>query len=1072
MSKFAVLRPVTVMMMSLALIVLGFISLSKIKLRLLPALNVPFVSISTKFAGATPFEVEEKVTNPIEQAMSTVPGLYSLQSESRSGLSIINLKFKNTDNMLKLLGDLRDRVSGIYFEKGIGRPKIAQAHANSSPVFKVAVAPSKDGAANLIQLANHLEGTLVKRFDDVDYVAIVDVLGKPTKQINLNIDPILLSAYNLSIETISGIIAKKNKILSAGQIVINESKLGIRVINQLNSVEDIMNLFIPIGKNKLIQLKEIAQIESILKSPEITSSLNGKDTLIIEVYKSANGNTVKITEELQKIFNEFNENGPMQGTVLLNQGTAIADSIDNVVGAVLNGGLLAAVILFLFLGSITPTLIVSVAIPMSVIITLILMYFTKVTFNLMSLGGLALGIGMLVDNAIVVLENINQMRSKMQDQYQAIIWGTKKVTSAIIASTLTTVAVFAPLVFVEGMIGQLFRDISLTVIYSLTASLFVALILIPCLSRLGIKAEGSKSTLFINDLFDAIESSFEFHSKRRNFLLKLIKPINLVFHYVKNSFSIVMLILASIFKLSGFAIKNSVKGVLNILNYVAFPVIAVLDLIISNLKKMYSSYLLWSLNRAKIPLALCLVTFILSCSGFLKLGAEFFPNEGLNRLSYHLRFKAGQLGHLNTKQLKQLEKEVLLIEGVAFTSATIGRKSDNLAELLVSIKEGESSVKVDSGVKSVLKKIPELSFSAIKESLVPAEKPIQIEIYSNDLKDLEKSQNKIISLISGVRGIKDVEGSIKDKVDEIRIVFDSNQINHLGIDPSFYSEQIKSLLNPKKITEIKDKGVLTPVLIAGTKSYFSSPEALRQFAVKKEGHPITLGQVSYLKKTDTIDHIRHNDGGRVALVSADIEGISLGEASEKIKLSLSDKLGSSVKWKLSGQDLERKKSEKSMVFAILFSIFLIYILLASQFENLKQPIIILIAVPLCLVGVYLILYIGNHTVSPLVLVGFVILSGISVNTSIVLVDTINQLKHGNMDLSDAIIFGSGTRLKPILMTSLTTIIGLIPMAIGSGSGSSMGQSLALTVIGGLISSTILTLLIVPLIYQLFAKKAV
>ncbi|MFK7825736.1 MAG: efflux RND transporter permease subunit [Oligoflexales bacterium] len=426
MSKFAVLRPVTVMMMSLALIVLGFISLSKIKLRLLPALNVPFVSITTKFSGATPFEVEEKVTNPIEQAMSTVPGLYSLQSESRTGISIINLKFKNADNMLKLLSELRDRVNGIFFEKGVGRAKIAQAHGNSSPVFKVAIAPTSDNPSSLIQLANYLKGTLTKKFDDVDNVAIVGILGTPSKQINLRIDPIFLSAYNLSIDKISTIIAKKNKILSAGQIVINESKLGIRVINQLETVEDIMNLFIPITKNKFIQLKEIAVVESILKSPEINTSLNGRNTLIVEVYKSANGNTVQITEELDKIFTDFKQNNPMESTVLLNQGTAIAESIDNVVNAVLNGGILAAVILFLFLGSLTPTLIVSVAIPMSVIITLILMYFTKVTFNLMSLGGLALGIGMLVDNAIVVLENINQMRSKMQDQYQAIIWVLKK----------------------------------------------------------------------------------------------------------------------------------------------------------------------------------------------------------------------------------------------------------------------------------------------------------------------------------------------------------------------------------------------------------------------------------------------------------------------------------------------------------------------------------------------------------------------------------------------------------------------------------------------------------------------
>ena len=1072
MSKFAVLRPVTVMMMSLALIVLGFISLSKIKLRLLPALNVPFVTITTKFTGATPFEVEEKVTNPIEQAMSTVPGLYSMQSESRTGLSIINLKFKNIDNMLKLLSELRDRVNSIYFEKGVGRPKITRAHTKSSPVFKVAIAPNNDNESDLVRLGNYLEGTLVKKFDGVDNVAIVDILGKPSKQINLRINPTLLSAYNLSIDKISAIIAKKNKILSAGQIEINESRLGIRVINQLKSANDIMNLFIPIDKKKFIQLKEISKIESILKSPDISTSLNGGKTLIVEVYKSANGNTVKITDELEKIFNDFRDNNSMTSTVLLNQGTAIADSIDNVVNAVLNGGVLAAVILFLFLGSLTPTLIVSVAIPMSVIITLILMYFTKVTFNLMSLGGLALGIGMLVDNAIVVLENINQMRSKMQDQYQAIIWGTKKVTSAIIASTLTTVAVFAPLVFVEGMIGQLFRDISLTVIYSLSASLFVALILIPCLSRLGIKNEKSKKTSLIGDLAHLIENLFDYHKGRSTLLHILLKPFILVFSYLKQGINVLFFLSSAVLRFFSKIFAFSIKFLLKTFEYFSGPIITFLDLVISKMKKAYSNYLLWSLKRAKIPLLLCFTFFIMSLIGFSRLGAEFFPNEGLNRLSYSLRFKAGQLKSLSFEQLNTIENKVLDIGGVAFTSATIGKKADNIGELLVSLSKGENSVAIDKKVKTILKDIPELSFTVIKESLVSSEKPVQIEIYDQDLNKLEQNQKEIVSVISNIPGIKDIEGSIKDKVDEIRIIFDSNQINYLGIDPSFYSNQIKSIINPSKVTEINEVDSLTPVLISGTKNFFNSPEALRQFAVTKEGHPITLGQVSNLTKTNSIDHIRHNDGVRVAIVSADISDRSLKEVSDQIKTSIEQNLGKEVKWKLVGQDLERKKSEESMLMAILFSIFLIYILLASQFENLKQPFIILIAVPLCIIGVYLILFIGNHTVSPLVLVGFVILSGISVNTSIVLVDTINQLKHGNMELGDAIIFGSGTRLKPILMTSLTTIIGLIPMAIGSGSGSSMRQSLALTVIGGLISSTILTLLIVPLIYQLFAKKSV
>ncbi len=1071
MSEFAVRRPVTVLMLCLGLTVLGLISISKIKMRLLPPLTSPEFSIITKYKGASPSEVEGKITTPIEESVSTQAGLYDVQSVSEVGQSTVFLKFSSNISIRQTISEIREKLNDLDWPEGVTRPRIVRFNPSSLPIFQAAITPNSKSKMSDLELASYIRDTLVVKLESQDGVAVVNLFGTSSEEIIVTPDPIKCAALGVDITSLPEMILEQNKSVNAGTIRHNKRSVSIRFIKKLRSVSDIENIVLKAEKGKL-RLMDVAEVTKVLRKSAVRTHLNGNSSLVLEVKKEAEANTVEVIAGIKKVFANFMSNNmDLDQAVLINQGDEIKSSIDNVVSTVISGGILASIIIYLFLQNMGPTFIVTLSIPMSIMITMILMYFTGVSFNLMSLGGLALGVGMLVDNAIVVLENISKMKMQMKDKTQAVIWGTKTVSSAIVASTLTTVAVFAPLIFVEGMIGQLFKDISLTVVYSLTSSLFVALLLIPTLSSITdpddvIEEEGFLSAFFLPD--DLVASCL----KKYNSSLLWYPLYSILF-----SLKVMKWCLTAgvSFLMQGvvWLLKSLINLVVLMIEWSSLPIINSVNQTLDKMKTYYQRFLNRYLEKYTLPLTLVFGTFFATLIGFYYKGAELFPSDQVSKLNYQMEFRAGVTVTSNEREISRLEQKLMKLKGVKTITSIIGRGGSHRSSLMCLLHDGLTPLEIkhtDKSIQYLLSQIPGLKSSRIVESMISSSKPIVIEIFADEFKVLRKMYQKAFTSLETLKSLQGLEGSLKGDFTEVLITFDPDKLRQYGLDHSMYQSQLALLIMGKNSSQLKIKNNILPIAVNGT-SFMNSLQAVKNFSIVGESEiPIPLSQVAKIELSTYMAQINHSNGRRVAVLTADLHNTSLDKASTDIKNILATALPKDAKWQMGGQDQERQKSQQSMLFALILSIFLIYLLLASQFENLVQPLIILIAVPLCIIGVYLILGLTGTAVSALVLVGFVILAGISVNTSIVLVDSINQNIREGMEFQLAVTSAACNRLRPILMTALTTIIGLIPMAISFGSGAAMRAPLAITVIGGLISSTILTLLAVPLIYSLFTRK--
>ncbi|MDC0255006.1 efflux RND transporter permease subunit [Bacteriovoracales bacterium] len=1070
MSEFSVRRPVTILMMSLGLVVLGLISADRIQLRLLPPISTPEFSIVTEYKGATPKEVEKTVTTPIEKAISTEAGLYRVESYSESGRSDIRLKFSSDIDILETISNIRDKIEGVGLDETISRPKILRFNPNAMPVLRASFTSDPKSGLSAFQLAEFIQDNLLKKIETIDGVALATLMGVPKKEIFVEVDPMKTKAFGIGLTGIPGTIKQKNKELPGGSIKEGGKSASVRLGQKLGSLEDLKNVIVQKTENQNIYLKDIAKVQLNSLKAKVRTHLDGRQSFIVEVKKESEANTVVVVAKVRELIYKFlKENKEVQGVILIDQGKEIKTSIDNVIGAVVNGGILAAFVILIFLQSLGPTTIVALSIPMSLMITLVLMYFTGVSFNLMSLGGLALGVGMLVDNSIVVLENISRFKAQMDDPKEAVIWGTKKVASAITASTLTTVAVFGPLVFVEGMIGQLFRDISLTVVYSLTSSLFVALVLIPCLSSIEFSKSDEKKELGLDLILAPFIDTYKGQIGRSIFLMPFFLIKN-IFVSIQIAFVLTMHFMTS---LIGWTLTTLFKIFIWGFELIFRPVMNTVGKGQETLKQRYGKILEKRLKNKGVTLFIVVIIFGSSIYYLGQKGAELFPSEGSDRISYGLEFPSGQLLDETENIMSRAEKEILKLKGIKNVISMTGLEGPQYSNLMITFKDmkPEEFALLEPKIFETLSKIPEVKLTKMVESMISSSKPIEIEIFSDKLEELSQYGQETIKALREMKGLKDVESSLKGSISEINVSFDQGKLDRFGMDMGSYTKDLGLLIKGQLAGFIPIEGTQIPIKVQANKNYFNNMEKIKFFSVPKGEKPVSLMQVSKIERNNILGLIKHVDRKRVVTVSSDLDGIDLRTASDLIKVRLGKMFkGKNLKWAIAGQDVERQKSEKSLLFAIGLSIFLIYILLASQFESFAQPVIILFAVPLCVVGVAGILGVLDMSVSALVFIGFVILAGISVNTSIVLVDTMNERIMSGMDRFDAIVESSKNRLKPILMTTASTIIGLLPMAISIGKGAGMRRPLAITVIGGLISSTILTLIVVPLIYDLISRK--
>jgi len=1070
MIEFSVRRPVAVFMICIGLIVLGVIAAQRIPMQLLPDMQAPEVTVITEFHGATPAEIESLITVPIERSVSTLSGLLRVTSSSERERSEVRLVFNSHIDFLEMVSALKEKIELAGLPDAANKPKIVRLQANSAPVIQISIKRKNENISQL-ELARVLQDTLIRKIESIDGVAIANLLGGPHRQLDIVVDPNAASSYNVQLASIPDLISAQNKSYPAGEIKFEGQNTSVKLGQSIQNLEELKNLIVKRDDNKSLRLVDIAQIKEVVQKPAVRTHLQAEESLVIAVQKDADANTVKVADQIRDILENYNEENKndVETKILFDQGKEIKTSIDDVSHSVRDGGILAALVIFIMLQEVWPSFAITISIPLSLMITLILMYFTNISFNLMSLAGLAIGVGMLVDNSTVVLQSINAQSLLTKDRKQAALWGAQKVSGAIISSTLATIAVFGPLAFVEGSIGKIFRDVAATICYSMMASLIVAVVVIPMMSSLHIAPQFKSKKqsridwrLFSQSFF--IKTDFYSRDFKRyflDFIRKQILTLKLTFAFAQHLFSLVLVpCQRKCKKLFFYLYDQFIQPALTMFARNFLQAENFLGHFIPKIIKDSHSTLQWGLWITIAGIA------------FLSLrGAELFPDESGNRLVYDIEFLPGQMIDITEAQTTHIEKDLLKIKGVDNVSSTIGDKGSYRAKLIINTK-GVDSLELSKKINSYFLTIPDLNFNRQKEALIGEGKPIQIEIFNEDLELLKKQTSQAKQIVQTIDGLIDIESNLKPDVSEINISFAKDHLNWYRLDSQSFISTLKPLLAGIDAGSLTLKGEEFPTRVLISDDYFNSIEKIKYFSLGLEDDKkVYLSQVASIEENKIQGAIYHNNRKRMSVISANLFKTDLESASRKIQAAFkNDMHAKNFQYKMGGQDDERKKSTQSLLIAVGLSIFLIYLMLAAQFEDLVQPIVVLFAVPMCLSGVALFLLLFNLNISALVFVGFIILVGSSVNTSIVMVDFANQLRLEGKSLAEAITESTKRRMRPILVTSASNILGLVPMALSFGDqGSSMQRPLAVTLIGGHLSSTILTMIIVPIIYVRMTK---
>jgi len=1088
----AVKRPVTVWMFTFAIILFGMVSLSRLAINLLPELSYPTLTIRTDYVGAAPGEIEQLVSKPIEETIGVVKGVRTVISTSKAGQSDVLLEFEwGTDMDLASL-EVREKLDTLQLPLDIKKPLLLRFNPSLDPVMRFGLGgskplttedPNKTKNSQQVALSNqgiktlriYAEEQVKRQLESVEGVASVKIGGGLENEIQVLVDQQKTSQLNITVTEIIKRLKDENINSSGGRVKDGSQEYLVRTLNQFQSLDEIANLFIANRDGKNIRLGDIATVQDSHKEPSSMNRFNGFEGVEIAIYKEGDANTVQVAENIQFRIAQMQENIPSQYQLQLvyDQSKFIASAIDEVKTAAIIGGLLAMVVLYLFLKNIWPTLIISISIPVSIIATFNLMYGNNISLNIMSLGGIALAIGLLVDNSIVVLENIARHKATTKDFKKAAIVGTKEVSMAIIASTLTTMAVFFPLVFVEGIAGQLFSDQALTVTFALAASLVVALTLIPMLAARE-KSSDAPSNKQILDLGESGDKTIP-TTKIGWFLHYLTLPfswlVQLVFHFIPFVITSLIVLL--------FRLVSKVLGTL------FRPLLWVFDKSFIQIEKAYLAALKQALNIRLLVLTAVVAVSLASVLLIPKLGMELIPDMSQGEFFVEITLPTGSQLENTDQVIADLAMFTADLEGVERTYALAGTGSlmnvsasqggeywGKLNVVMQTNSSAEATQLVMNKMRVYLTKQAGIQSKFGKPALFTFATPLAVQIVGFDLESLAKYSQKMQAIMQSDKRFADVKSSLQSGNPELKIKFDHGKLAQLGMNAPDVSKLLSAEIGGEVATKYSIEDRKVDILVRTVESQRDSIADIGQIIVNPgASQSVPLAAVADISMSIGPSEITRIGQERVAVVSANLNYGDLNEAVAAVQQHIDTlKLPLNMQAKVAGQSEEMENSFQSLQFALALAIFLVYLVMASQFESLLHPLLILFTVPLACAGSIYGLYLSGTNISVVVFIGLIMLAGIVVNNAIVLIDRINQLRTSGLEKTAAIIEAAQSRLRPILMTTLTTSLGLLPMAIGLGEGAEIRTPMAVTVIYGLLFATLLTLFFIPVIYSLFDRK--
>jgi HAE1 family hydrophobic/amphiphilic exporter-1 len=1076
MLAFVTRRPVAVVMFTLAVLLFGLVSLSRLPVTLLPNLSYPTLTVRTELEGAAPTEIETLLSKPIEEVVGVIKNVRRVTSTSRAGTSDVTLEFNWGTKMDYAVLDVREKLDTLELPKESKRPVVLRFDPSSDPILRMGLALKTDEHArntseeiSLKRLRRIAEDLIQKPLEAVGGVAAVKISGGLEDEVQVLVDLHKLAQQNLTLESIGARLKAENVNLSGGKVEQGASRYLVRTLNQFSDLEQMRNVILTsrptaTGVMQPVYLRDVAEVRSGYKEREAVIRIGGAEAVEIDIYKEGDGNTVETAQIVNKRLETMKKSLPADVELkpLYDQSIFIQSAIHEVRDAAIIGGVLAVLIVYLFLGSAWITAVISISIPVSVIATFNVMYGAHLSLNIMSLGGIALAIGLVVDDAIVVLENIMRKREDGLEPAEAAVAGASEVAAAVVASTLTTVAVFFPMVFVQGIAGQLFSDQALVVTGALIFSLIVSFTLIPMLAARGNKKTPPPEAEPIKR--DA--GRFRRGASATRYGVFEQAPFGVLWVFVR------------IF-----------RGIGYVLGLIFRPLSRVFQAMFDRFEAGYERMLGWALRNRALVLGTALALFAASLWLLTRIGVELIPPFNQGELRAEIELPPGTPLARTDSVLRDLSRDLDASDtgkqwlASNFSIAGQGNRLDVSADeggenhgvLNLGIKSGHYDRESDviAQLQKPLEAIPGLTYRYTRPTLFTLKAPLEVEISGYDLDNLIRVSETIRTKMRASGKFTEIESTQAPGHPEIQILFDQERAAKLGLDTADLANRVVNSVQGDVATRYRLNDREIDVLVRGSEGDRSSVEDVRRLVINPDAaRPVSLDAVADVKLRSGPSEIRRISQSRVVVVSAQLnEGGDLSEAVVELNrivgsVAMPQNMGAFV----AGQSEEMEVSFKSLQFALALAVFLVYLVMASQFESLVHPFVILFTIPLAAIGAIAALYVTGSIINVVALIGMIILAGIVVKNGIVLIDLVNRKRDEGLSKYDAILAGGRTRLRPILMTTATAVLGLLPIAIGMGAGGEVQRPMAITVIGGLTVSTFLTLLVIPVMYTLLDRR--
>ena len=1075
-SSGSVRRPVAVAMLFMGVIFLGIISFVRIPIDLLPDVAYPRLVVHTQYPDVGPAEVERFVTEPIERGVSRVPGVERVESVSREGVSLVTLRFSWGTDMDFAALNVREQLDNLGDElpELASRSVVLRTDPNSEPIMALSVV----GGTDLASLRDLAESVFKRRLEQIEGIAEAAIAGGFEREIHVEVDPRRLESYGFTVQDVLGALDGANQSAPGGTILRGRYRYALRTLGEFQTVEEIER--VPLGLDArgagdsattgVVLVGDIARVEDGFQDRESIARYNGQESVGLLLFKESGANTVRVTERVDEVLDQLRTQFPdVRFDIAMSQAGFITEAISNVVQALVLGGFLAFLVLFLFLRDPRYPVSVALAIPISVIGTFALLDLFNVSLNIMSLGGLALGVGMLVDNSIVVLENVFRHRELGVDAETAAIRGADEVRGAITASTLTTISVFGPIIYVEGVAGELFGALSMAVAFALLTSLLVALTLLPTMGARWVRrtqraARGSGD-----------ESSAEGATSREQGLARRI------YFGVKAGVGAGGKYIGAVPRAGIAAVKRGMAALGRGIARLTRPLLDAFDRQFAVFAEWYHRVLERALDHRGRVVAFAAAMLVVGIALTFALDRDVLPDVDQGAFTVRIVLARGTPIEETELAAARVESVFLADPDVDAVFTRVGRQEAvagvedeesglHTAVIEIRLAERAGTQRVLERARDGLRDFPAGAVTvetgtatALGRLLGGGEADIAIRVRGDDLGLAWRHAQLIERRLQSVGSLTNVRLGTEEGQPEIRVEIDRERAANYGVEPRLIAQTVEQYMRGEVATEFVDFDEKVPVLVRLPESARRSLETLRVLRV----NGIPLRELVNTYEEVGPAEIRRIEQARAVTVYADVGSGGLDGALAAAGAALSDvPAPRDLRVEIGGANEERDRSFRDLAFAFGLALLLVYMILAAQFESFVHPFTILLSVPLATVGAALALFAAGEGLNTMSLIGLVILVGIVVNDAIVKVDFINQMRAQGMRLREAILEAGRVRLRPIVMTTVTTVLGLTPMALGVGRGADLRAPLAIAVIGGLISATALTLVVVPVAYDL------